>query len=180
MKKILLLSLLIPLISIAQYGAKSKNYDEGYKYYNNGEFERCIVYFTRYINEAESYAKTFNIKNHSHLYIIRGASYKSIGEYEAAMEDYGKSIEIDDHILGYNNRAWILLKKEEYELAIIDFNITISRKSELIDMGWSDQDLGLIYSNRGFCKEKIQIDPCDDYKKACYFRYLPACEINCE
>ena len=63
MKKILLLSLLIPLISIAQYGAKSKNYDEGYKYYNNGEFERCIVYFTRYINEAESYAKTFIRKN---------------------------------------------------------------------------------------------------------------------
>jgi len=163
MKKILLILLCVPLIGLGQ------DYNKGYEYYTAEKYELSIDYFTKAINENP---------NNSSLYIVRGASYKSLGMYKLALEDYEKAIKIDDNILGYNNRGWVHITLKNYELAMQDYKVVLSRSEEMNELGFTS--LGDIYYNLAICKMNLRLDYCEDFNISCKLGYNPACEIDCE
>ena len=163
MKKLLLILLCVPLIGLGQ------DYTKGYEYYAGEKFELSIDYFTKAI---------VNDQNNSSLYIIRGASYKSLGMYKLALEDYEKAIKIDDNILGYNNRAWVYLTFKNYELSMRDYKVVLSRIEEMFKLGFTN--LADIYNNLGICKFNLNLNYCDDFNTACQLGYSPACRKECE
>ena len=150
-------------------GQDSKDPNQGYKYFIEGKYELSIEHSTKTINDYP---------NNSSLYIVRGASYKSLGMYELAIEDYEKAIEIDDNILGYNNRAWVYMVFKNYELAMEDYKIVISRIKEMNELGMTH--LGDVYNNLGICKMNLGLYYCKEFNTACTLGYQPACEIECE
>jgi tetratricopeptide (TPR) repeat protein len=166
MKKLLLILLCVPLIG---FGQDAKSFNKGYEYYTTEKYELSIDYFTKYIIDNP---------NNSSLYIVRGASYKSLDLYKLAIEDYEEAIEIDDNILGYNNRAWIYITLKNYELAMQDYKVVVSRIEEMRQLGMTN--LGDIYCNLGICKMNLGLDYCEDFNIACILGYKPACEIDCE
>jgi tetratricopeptide (TPR) repeat protein len=56
----------------------------------------------------------------------RGVAYKAKGDYERAIADFSKAIEIDpNYVTAYTNRALTYKDKGEYQLAIADFSKAI-------------------------------------------------------
>ena len=56
----------------------------------------------------------------------RGFAYCQIGQYDQAILDFSKAIEINPRLAhAYNNRGWAYIKKWQYDHAISDFNKTI-------------------------------------------------------
>lgn len=56
----------------------------------------------------------------------RGFDYCQIGQYDQAISDFSKAIEINPRLAhAYNNRGWAYIKKWQYDQAISDFNKTI-------------------------------------------------------
>ena len=65
-------------------------------------------------------------------YNNRGFAYYQTGQYEKAISDFTKAIEIDPQFAqAYNNRGWVYVKKCQYDQALSDFN-----KSTEIDPGF--------------------------------------------
>jgi len=163
MKKLLFILLYVPLFGFGQ------DYTKGHEYYNAEKYELSIDYFTEAI---------INDQNNSSLYIIRGASYKSLGLYKLALEDYEKAIKIDDNILGYNNRAWVYITFKKYESAMQDYMVVLSRIEEMFELGFNN--LGDVYNNLGICKWNLKLDYCEDFNMACQLGYNSACKKECE
>ena len=60
------------------------------------------------------------------VYNNRGFDYCQIGQYDQAILDLGKAIEIDPRLArAYNNRGWAYIKNWQYDQAISDFSKTI-------------------------------------------------------
>ena len=63
-------------------------------------------------------------------YNNRGDSYLALGQYQRAIEDYDKTIELDrDYAKGYNNRGIAYGDLGKYQLALEDFDAYIKRNS---------------------------------------------------
>jgi tetratricopeptide (TPR) repeat protein len=60
------------------------------------------------------------------VYINRGLAYCQKGQYDQAISDLSKAIEINPRLPhAYNNRGWAYIKKLQYDQALSDFNKTI-------------------------------------------------------
>ena len=67
-------------------------------------------------------------------YNNRGFAYCEMGQYDQAISDFSKAIEINPRLAhAYNNRGWAYIKKWQYDQAISDFNKTIE-----IDPGFAE------------------------------------------
>ncbi len=60
-------------------------------------------------------------------YDFRGGSYYAKGDYDSAISDFTKAIEIYPNPLYYNDRGLAYSSKRNYDLAIKDFTIAIMR-----------------------------------------------------
>jgi len=99
-------------------------------------------------------------------YDNRGDTYSSKGEYDRAIADYTKSIEINPkNASAYNNRGDAYSSKREYDRAIVDFSkaIEIDPKDT-----YAYRNRGAAYANKGEhdraivdCNKAIEIDPKD-------------------
>jgi len=79
-------------------------------------------------------------------YLARGAMYYGKGEYQRAIADYSKSIEIDQSADTYYERASIYHSKGDFERAIADYSKVI----RLAPDRWSPLSLrGDIYQAKG-------------------------------
>ena len=64
--------------------------------------------------------------NDAEVYNNRGFAYCQIGQYDQAISDFSKAIEINPRLAhAYNNRGWAYIKKWQYDQAVSDFNKTI-------------------------------------------------------
>ena len=93
-------------------------------------------------------------------YCNRGVSYFEKGQYDKAIADYNKAIEIDPKdARAYNNRGIAYGKKGQYDLSIADFN-------KVIEINPSDAEA---YINRGHTHMKSgnKEKACSDWKRAC-------------
>src|SRR5215472_3920814 len=75
-----------------------------------------------------------NIKMLAAAYNNRGNAYTSQGQYDLAMEDYNKSINLDpNYAYPLNNRGVLHKKKDELDLAMKDFEAAINIDSNYAD-----------------------------------------------
>ena len=60
--------------------------------------------------------------------VNRGLAYAELGKLDQALEDYGKSLRIDNNIMALNNRAAIYLQRGDFDKAITAFTDALDVK----------------------------------------------------
>lgn len=125
----------------------------------------CNLFLLRYEDAIRAFTQVIQIKRDytvvAVVYTNRGLAYYNKGQYDQAIKDYNKAIEIDPgNAVAYINRGFAYRNKGQYDQAIKDYTKAIE-----IDPGNADA-----YYNRGFTYlmnlgDKIM--GCADWKKAC-------------
>ena len=78
-------------------------------------------------------------------YNNRGVAYDDKGEFDRAVADYNKAIDLNpDYVDAYNNRGGAYHDKGEFDRAVADYNKAIDLKS----------DYAQAYNNRGLAYDK--------------------------
>lgn len=97
-------------------------YDNGYRYFTAGEFDKAIEYYTEYLKSYPNDAKAIN---------ERGLCYESLREYEYAERDYSNAILISPNFWEYyNNRGYVYVKMNMPDKAYQDFTQSIKLKPD--------------------------------------------------
>ncbi len=101
------------------------------------EPDKKIEYYTKALENQKPSESTRTL---SEVYHNRGLVYGDKGEYDRAIEDYNKAIELDPKYWeSYMNLGFIYLKKGEYARALENYNKTVEINPD-----------SLSYNNRGF------------------------------
>ena len=91
-------------------------------------------------------------------YENRGISKDDLKDYEGAIADFTKAIELDpDFATYYSNRGKDKIILKDYTGAIADY-------TKAIELNPSN---ATYYSNRGLAKYRLNQNECPDFKKAC-------------
>ena len=94
-----------------------------------------------------------NAENLPDIYTKRGHGYAMKKDYERALVDYDRAIELDPNFaLAYNLRAHAYAGKGEYDRAIADFTKALALRP---DYGAIYQSRGDVYASRGSYDEAI-------------------------
>jgi len=105
-------------------------YNLGMAYFKNRQYDESIYQFTKALEIISEKAnkRKFNILE------WRGNAYQRNNDFDYAIKDYSDAIQLiskHENIKSiYHNRAWIWLKKGNYDKAIEDFSSAISIDSE--------------------------------------------------
>lgn len=118
------------------------------------------------MKQTESVNQTENLKLFD-KYFYSGFSKDSLGDFEGAIEDFTKAIELDSNIINdvsvtYNNRGLSKFHLKDYGGAITDYN-------KAIELNPND---GSTYQNRGTSKYELE-----DYRGA-IADFTKAIELN--
>jgi tetratricopeptide (TPR) repeat protein len=90
----------------------------------------AIADFTKAL-ECNPDALKCNLDLEVKIYTDRGVTYSNLKEYDLAISDHNKALELNsDFIFAYNGRGFAYLEKGEYDLAIADFNEALKRKPD--------------------------------------------------
>jgi tetratricopeptide (TPR) repeat protein len=118
MKTLILLSIILVIVLKAHSQVTGiASYDNAYKYYNTGDFQKAISYYTEYIASYPGDSKAYN---------ERGLCYENLGQFDIAEENYSNAISISQNNWEYyNNRGYALLKMGNTERALSDFSRSI-------------------------------------------------------
>ena len=88
-----------------------------------------------------------------------GLAYYEKGNYDCAIEEYTKAIELNpNYAIAYNNRGVTYAKKSKYDRAVEDFNMAINLKPNYVH---AYNNRGLAYRGKGDFDRAIE-----DYTKA--------------
>ena len=159
-------------ITYAQSSAE-ESYYKGVDYAVQGEFQKAKEEFEKalkldpFYSSAELSLKTINdiieqkIEREIVIHIFKGVSYNNKGEYDKAIKEFTKALEINpkDATI-YNVRGVAYYDKGQYDQAISDYNKAIEINPKYTDA----------YINRGityFVKLENKAKGCADFKKAC-------------
>ena len=199
MKKFFLLLLFIPLVSFGQDYSVNKEkdlktskayFDSGSKKHENGDYYGAIEDYTKSIEIMKSYsdvsALSTTAKKAAALdllngaldfgslqgaYYSRGNSKRDLKDYDGAIADYTKAIDLDPNFASaYNNRANSKVRLKNYIGAIFDYN-------KAIDL---DPNFASAYNNRGIANFLIggKKSACEDGRKAQSLGYNASAIIN--
>jgi tetratricopeptide (TPR) repeat protein len=92
-------------------------FDKGISAQKKGDYDEAIKYYTK-----AAASEDLNKWVQSLVYINRGILYGIKEDYDCAMADFNKAIELDPHnSAAYNNRGIIWYKKKKYTNARADF-----------------------------------------------------------
>ncbi|HEY3252075.1 MAG TPA: tetratricopeptide repeat protein [Ignavibacteria bacterium] len=141
-------------VDLGEYSDKVKleaiNYFfKGKSLYDNGDYNKAVEYYDKYIQKVPLDAKAFN---------FRGLAYLQMKEYDKASKDFDKSSKIDpNYFAPLLNKGDLDYKMGEYEKAVKDFTKIIAKKP----------DLTSAYYARGLAKMKMEdwSDAVDDFNK---------------
>jgi tetratricopeptide (TPR) repeat protein len=120
-------------------------FKKGTDLFKSQQYDEAIICFDKLIDilmKAKEYNKTVEDAKLilAFSYYNRGTAYIHKGEYDNAIEDYNKAIELKpDFAEAYNNRGNTYSDKGEYDNAIEDYNKAIKLKP----------DFAVAYNNRG-------------------------------
>jgi tetratricopeptide (TPR) repeat protein len=114
---------LLPFLTyptLAQAGGKADAI-AGYLAAERGEDALAVKLYTRAIMSGELSAEDL-IESYNN----RGRGYDGLGQYDKAIADYNKALELDPtHIFAYNNRGNVFAILGQYDKAIADYNRAI-------------------------------------------------------
>jgi len=128
--------------------------DEGLFYLGNAFYGRKL-----FKSGIECYDESLKLKEYAEAYYNRGVAYAKLNQYEQAIKDYDKAIELNpNYAEAYNNRGNAYAKLNEHERAIEDFNKAVELNPNLAEA----------YGNRGIVYSEIQRyeESARDLKKA--------------
>ena len=135
MKNIILIILLSSTFINAQ-----NNYDKGNKFLNDDDYLSALIEFT-----AGIIVNPYDWK----LYQARAYTHKVMVNYDAALNDVNKALELNPKHLNVgslNTRADIYLKKGEYQKAIKDYDYLINYFPN-----YFETKIGKFHLDRGKC-----------------------------
>lgn len=113
--------------------------------FSNNQFDDALPYFDQAIQVAISNTKTTT--NPSEAYFFRGDTYYHKGNYDLAIPNYSKAIDLNpNYPQAYNNRGSAYIYKGEYDLAIVDLRKAIELDQTIIEIF---NNLGVAYSRTG-------------------------------
>ena len=157
MKKLLLILLCVPLISMSQ--TSEDYYEEAANYARQSKWELAI----------DNYTKSIKLQpDNAIAYYSRGVIYgRYLPNYEKAISDFTKAIKIyPDYHAAFSDRGLVYALLGNYEKAISDFTKAIE----------INPNYARAYRNRGISKESAGLSYCSDYMKACNLGKSECCE----
>ncbi|MGB2579008.1 tetratricopeptide (TPR) repeat protein [Elusimicrobium simillimum] len=118
------------------------NRPEGYFYkgrilFNQGNHDVAISYFSKAVNRDVSYQPAYR---------LRASAFKEINDYEYAIKDYTKLIELNPDPLYYNRRGLVYEEMGNLKAAEEDYSKTIE-----LNPKWA-----IGYNNRGYVNLKLK------------------------
>ena len=116
---------------------------------DKNDYKKAIEYFNKRIKYVADYSTYGN----------RGLTYWELGDFEKALDDFQKSIEINPQYMpSYYNRAGVFHALGDHEAAIKDYTRALEIKPNDV---WSYNNRGLVYSRIGDFEKAIA-----DFNKA--------------
>ncbi len=169
---ILILSILFFLdVPIYSQNEAKEIYNRGVQFAIQGEFEKAKNEFNKTLkidsmySQAEIGLKTIKdvfqkkIKQETGIHIFKGVYYHEEGNYEQAIGEYTKAIEINpNYAEAYNNRGLSFYNQTKYEQAITDYTKAIELNPKYAD---AYNNRGIVYYDQGQHNQAIK-----DYSKA--------------
>lgn len=161
-----------------QYLSKSW-YEKGFRHFNRGELDQAVEAFTSAIKLVPEDAVSY--QDRGHVYVLRR-------QYDMAIVDYSKAIEImlpmlelgvafgnkravsffkDMLAKSYNDRGVAYFRKGQYAKAIEDFDKAIATDPSLII---ALVNRGSVYVKRGLTQKAVE-----DYNNACQMGHEVGC-----
>lgn len=114
-----------------------------------GKQDEAIKIFTQIIEKP-----SLDMKIYARAYNNRGGSYAEIDEYNFALVDFEKAIEIDStYAMAWNNKAMILGRMKRFDEAIPAFNKALKCDSKIADI-WLNK--GALLGKMGKKKEALE------------------------
>lgn len=114
----------------------------GFEAHQNDNMDDAIEYYTEFIR-----LDPVDTSNISVAYYSRGIAYGEKNEYDTAIEDYNKAIQLNPNFAeAYNNRGYAYHKKGEIDRAIEDYDKAIQIKPDDVRF----------YNNRGIVLLDVQ------------------------
>lgn len=138
-----------------------KWFKEGLKHLENAPYDLSIECSTKAIELLSKLVKRDPdyVENYASTYYNRGTAYSNKGEYDKAIKDYNKAIELNPDFAGaYNNRGFAYYHQSDYDKAIENYNTAIELNPD--DVG-AYNNRGAAYANVGNYKKTIE-----DFTKA--------------
>lgn len=91
--------------------------------------------------------------NSRRAYFLRGNAYLDSGDFQAAVDDYGRAIELQPEAVAFNNRGIAYRNLKDPRRAMDDF-----RQALMLDIDYRDayNNLGLVLSDEGEFEEAIR------------------------
>lgn len=136
-------------------------------YIHKGKYKDAIEDLNRALDLAQGQNnKLFENK----VYVNRGAAYQKLFEFDAALNDYSKAIQLDDNNPNvYLYRGFLYYQNNDHPEALKDFNTVID----------IDPENPFAYYNRGMInfKQDKKDEACDDFHKACERGNTNACRM---
>ena len=141
--------------------------DKGIEEINNGKFQDAI----------ESITESIKLKNDWAIsYFYRAVAYDALEEFDEAMLDYTKALQLDDKMCdAYYNRARITLSRKDIdnpnlEKAISDLEKAIELDEKFVDalyaMAAAKKRIGDYHSALEYIEKLLQIEPDAIWAKA--------------
>lgn len=185
---ILMLWFCLPDQGLGQNAELESQYTLGYNAYDNSNYEAAISHFSKcieispknvnsywmrglcyqYLNKYDPESrldiataiKYSNVKDDlAILYTIQATNYKSIQDYETAIEFYGMAIKINKPIWAYRDRAQCYYENEQYQEAIEDYLHVINNtdKNQIEERITLNEDLASAYEANAAYKKAIKV-----------------------
>lgn len=104
---------------------------------NEGQLDEAISAFSKAVNRNP---------DDPQAYRMRGNAFKDTGDYEAALEDYTVSLQLEPEAYWFNRRGLTYEEMNQFEQALQDYNSAIK-----LDPQWA-----VAYNNRGYAKAKLK------------------------
>ncbi|MBD2077082.1 trypsin-like peptidase domain-containing protein [Phormidium sp. FACHB-592] len=104
--------------------------------------------------------------NNALLYSNRGTAKSSLRDYQGALNDYTRSIQLQPSSLAYSNRARVYVALKQQQQALEDFTQAIR-----INQGWGESNIGAAFYGRGEFQNQLgnTKSAISDFKQAAKF-----------
>jgi len=115
------------LVSFSCLAPEYKHLKKGNDYYDKGKWNEAIAEYTEALNTKTDLMQTGDLIK---IYSNRAAAYNVVGEYDKAIADCSKAIELDpESIYPYINRSFAYYYKHDFDKALDDCDKAIAMRS---------------------------------------------------